>query len=109
MADEKKTTGRAYIPPSDHRLIVRPVITEKSTQARERLGKYMFEVREESTKHTIRRAVERLFDVKVRSVNLIRRHGKMRRVRQTPGWTKSTKRAVVTLEAGQKIAFFEGI
>lgn len=108
MADSKQT-GRAIATSRDNRLIVRPLITEKSTRARETMGKYTFEVAEEATKRAIQQAVERMFEVKIRKVNLIRHHGKMRRVRTRPGWTKDTKRAVVTVEPGQKIAFFEGI
>ena len=95
--------------PSDNRMIVRPIITEKATRAREQFGKYVFEVIENASKRGIRHAVERLFNVKVRKVNLVRHHGKMRRVRTRPGWTSDTKRAVVTVEPGQKIAFFEGL
>lgn len=112
MVEQKTPAAPKSAPVSfshDNTMILRPVITEKSTASRELMGKYTFEVAEKSTKVGVRRAVERLFGVKVRKVNLVRRHGKMRRVRQSPGWTKDTKRAVVTIEPGQKIAFFEGI
>ncbi len=108
MADEKKSAA-PVARAADHRLIVRPIVTEKTTTARETIGKYMFEVAEGSTKAGIRRAVERMFAVSVHRVNVVRRHGKVRRVRNRPGLTKSTKRAIVTLSPGQKIAFFEGI
>lgn len=108
MADSKVSVKK-YASSADNRLIVRPVITEKSTKARETLGKYMFEVTDRATKRGVWQAVERMFGVKIRKVNLLRCHGKMRRVRTRPGWTSDTKRAVVTVEPGQKIAFFEGI
>jgi len=107
VADPKSGAPVATI--ADNRLIVRPIITEKTTRSRETMGKYAFEVAEAATKHAVGRAIERMFGVKVRKVNLVRRHGKMRRVRSKPGWTSDTKRAIVTVEAGQKIVFFEGI
>lgn len=109
MAEDKKTSAQAVPTIEDHRLIVRPIITEKSTWSREKLGKYTFEVAKAATKHNIGSAIERLFNVKVRKVNVFSRPGKMRRVRSRAGWTNDTKRAIVTVEAGQKIAFFEGI
>ena len=110
MAEEKKAQPSRSLPlAADHVLIVRPIITEKTTAARERLGKYTFEVADHATKRTVQGAVQRLFNVKVTKVNMVHRPGKTRRVRSVPGLTKSTKRAIVTLEAGQKIAFFEGL
>lgn len=106
---EPKAPAKAFALPEDNRLIVRPIITEKATLAREAFGKYTFEVTDRASKKAVQRAIERMFSVKVRKVNLVRRHGKMRRVRMRPGWTNDTKRAVVTIEPGQKIAFFEGI
>lgn len=108
VVDKEKTPSR---PPSiaENALIVRPIITEKSTDARERLQKYTFEVIEQATKRGVQNAVEKLFNVKVQKVNIVRRHGKRRVVRAKPGWTKDRKRAVVTVAPGQKITFFEGI
>ncbi|MBI4178718.1 50S ribosomal protein L23 [bacterium] len=114
MAEDKKPAPAAPVASgaarlADNTLIVRPIITERSTQARERLGKYTFEIVEKATKADVRGAVERIFGVKVRKVNLLRRHGKQRRVRAVIGKTSDTRRAIVTVEPGQKIAFFEGL
>lgn len=87
----------------------RPMVTEKGT----RLGgesKYVFEVLRGSNKHQIREAVEKAFNVRVVSVNVINVKGKPRRVRggraiHAPNWRK----AVVTLAVGEKIELFEGI
>lgn len=93
----------------DQSVILRPVITEKSTRQREKQNKVTFEVKQDAEKHAIKRAVERMFEVKVEKVNVQHRPGKMRRVRFREGLTRETKRAVVTLAAGSKIEFFEGI
>jgi large subunit ribosomal protein L23 len=78
------------------------VRTEKSTVV-EPQGKYLFLVANESNKIEIKRAVESLYKVKVADVNTMITRGKMKRVRYQVGKTPDTKRAIVTLKAGQKI------
>jgi large subunit ribosomal protein L23 len=86
----------------------RPIISEKSTALQQR-DKYTFEVARDANKQQIKRAVERAFQVKVVRVNVItmppKWRGPGRRRSQTSPW----KKAVVTLEPGQKIEFFEGL
>jgi large subunit ribosomal protein L23 len=86
----------------------RPVITEKNTMLTEQ-SKYTFEVAREANKPQIKEAVEKAFKVKVVSVNVIHVPGKMRRAGRQRGMTPSWKKAVVTLEPGNKIEFFEGV
>ncbi len=86
----------------------RPVITEKNTMLTEQ-SKYTFEVAREANKPQIKQAVEKAFKVKVVSVNVIHVPGKMRRAGRQRGMTPSWKKAVVTLEPGNKIEFFEGV
>jgi large subunit ribosomal protein L23 len=76
--------------------------TEKGTQ-QEPFGKYLFEVSGRANKIQIKKAVEDIYKVKVRSVNSVNVKGKLRRVRQELGKTAAWKKAVVTLEEGQKI------
>ena len=76
--------------------------TEKGT-AQEPLGKYLFEVSNRATKIQIRKAVEEIYKVKVKSVNTINVAGKLKRVRQELGSTPDWKKALVTLKEGQKI------
>ena len=64
--------------PRHYDVIVAPVITEKATMASE-LNKVVFKVRKDATKPQIKDAVERLFDVKVESVNTLLRKGKTRK------------------------------
>ena len=83
-------------------VIIRPVISERSYEMIEN-GKYTFEVAKDSNKIEIKNAVEKIFNVKVVSVNTSTVKPKPKRVRYTPGHTKSWKKAIVKLNEGQKI------
>jgi large subunit ribosomal protein L23 len=89
-------------------VLVRPVVSEKSYALMED-GAYVFVVASDATKVDVRNAVEQVFGVKVKSVNTLNRKGKTRRNRKTNtvGKRSATKRAVVTLAAGDKIDLFE--
>ena len=91
-----------------YEVLRRPAITEKNTILQEQ-DKYAFEVAQGVNKLQVKQAVEEAFKVKVRSVNMITVPGKTRRVGRRQVKTPSWKKAVVTLEAGQKIEFFEGV
>jgi large subunit ribosomal protein L23 len=82
--------------------IVSPVITEKATIASEQ-NKVVFKVAKTATKPQIKAAVERLFDVKVESVNTSIRKGKNKVFRGIRGTQSDVKKAVVTLAEGHKI------
>jgi large subunit ribosomal protein L23 len=84
------------------------VITEKATNASEH-SKVIFKVALDATKPQIKDAVEKLFDVKVKSVNTLRRRGKWKAFKGRFGLQSTTKRAVVTLEEGQKIDVTTGL
>ena len=92
-----------------HEVIRRPLLTEKSTIGREELNLATFAVDPRATKHDVRRAVERLFDVSVLSVRTMRQHRKKRRVGKNLGTRSEWKKAIVQLAEGQSIEFFEGI
>lgn len=89
-------------------VLKRPVITEKSTLLQEQ-NKYVFEVREGSNKSQVREAVERAFQVTVKSVNIVRHAGERKRL-GNGRWTQrsGSKNAVVTLAPGDTIQLFEG-
>ncbi len=90
-------------------IIIRPIITEK-TMAGIQEKKYTFEVAQAATKIDVARAVEELFGVKVSKVNTLHVRGQMRRQGRFEGYTKSWKKAVVTLtEASKTIEFFESM
>ena len=97
--------------PSDPRLydvIIAPVITEKSTMASER-NQVIFKVASKATKPQIKEAVEKLFDVKVKSVNTLVRKGKTKVFRGQFGSQSDVKRAIVTLEEGHRIDVTTGL
>jgi large subunit ribosomal protein L23 len=68
-----------------YEVIKRPLMTEKSTSIGEKQNSYLFEVDISSTKEDIKEAVEKLFDVKVRDVNTMINHGKIKRVGRHQG------------------------
>jgi len=88
---------------SHHEVLIRPVLTEKTTHAIEVLNCYAFEVAPTANKIQVRNAVEELFDVKVLKVNIRNRRGKRKRVGRSVGFGKDTKQAIVTLRTGDKI------
>ncbi len=89
-------------------VILSPVITEKATIASEH-NQVIFKVAPKATKPQIKEAVEKLFDVKVKSVNTLVRKGKMRAFRGSVGRQSDTKRAIVTLEEGHRIDVTTGL
>jgi large subunit ribosomal protein L23 len=94
--------------PRHYDVIVAPVITEKATMAAEE-NKVVFKVRKDATKPQIKEAVERLFDVKVESVNTAIRKGKKKVFRGFKGTQSDVKKAVVTLAEGHKIDITTGL
>ena len=91
-------------------IIIKPVITEQSMEATED-KKYVFKVATDANKTEIKKAIEKIFDVKVEKVNTIRREGKEKRQGAAPaGRRASYKKAMVKLTADSKtIEFFEGM
>jgi large subunit ribosomal protein L23 len=94
--------------PRHYDIILSPVITEKATIASEH-NKVTFKVAGTATKPQIKEAVEKLFDVKVKSVNTLTRKGKVRMFRNIRGQRSDVKRAIVTLEEGHKIDVTTGL
>jgi large subunit ribosomal protein L23 len=80
-------------------IIVKPIVSEKSYNLIDE-GKYTFLVDPRSNKTEIKNAIEKIFDVKVASVNTLNRPGKSRRTKFGLGKRKDTKRAIVTLREG---------
>ena len=91
---------------SDHGILLRPILTEKTTFGIEVLNAYVFEVHPSANKVQVRKAVETLFDVKVTKVNIRNRKGKRKTVGRSVGYGKDTKHAVVTLAAGDKLEIY---
>jgi len=91
-----------------YEVLRRPLITEKNAGLQAQ-GKYAFEVAKDANKHQVKQAVEKAFNVKVTAVNMLTVHGKRRRMGRREILTPSWKKAVVTLQPGDKIGFFEGV
>jgi large subunit ribosomal protein L23 len=89
-------------------IVVKPVITEKSTLLSEN-NQVMFRVHLKATKPQIRSAIEQLFNVKVTGINTQVRKGKTKRWKGTEYIRSDYKQAVVTLAAGQSIDVTTGI
>jgi large subunit ribosomal protein L23 len=94
--------------PRHYDVIISPVITEKATLASER-NQVMFKVAGSATKLQIKEAVEKLFDVKVKSVNTHVRKGKVKAFKGRIGTQSPVKRAIVTLEEGHRIDVTTGL
>jgi len=90
-------------------IIIRPILSEK-TYAGIQEKKYAFEVAKSSNKVEIKKAIEEIFGVKVKSVNTVNCNGKLKRQGKTQGYTSDYKKAYVTLTADSKaIEFFESL
>ena len=94
--------------PRHYDVIVSPVITEKATTASE-VNKVVFKVALTATKPQIKEAVEKLFDVKVKSVNTLVRKGKTKVFKGRKGVQNDVKKAVVTLAEGHSIDITTGL
>ena len=94
--------------PALHQVVVRPLVTEKSSAAFQDRGEYAFEVHPEANKHQIRAALEQLFDVTVTSVRTMQVRRKTVVRGRTLGTTARWKKAIVRLKDGDSIAVFEG-
>jgi large subunit ribosomal protein L23 len=98
---------------SDMEILMKPIVTEKMTEQGESLNRYGFIVNVKADKVQIKKAVEELYDVHVRSVNTMKYDGKMKtRYTKTgvvSGRTNAYKKAIVTLDDNDTIDFYSNI
>ncbi len=94
--------------PDMHQILQRPVLTEKSTLLREGHNKVAFVVHPSANKIDVKSAVERMLNVKVIDVNMMKVRGKIKRLGRFAGRKPNWKKAIVTLKAGEKLDLFEG-
>ena len=85
-------------------IIIAPIITERSALL-EQEGKYVFKVDTKANKVQIKQAIEKIFNVKVLSVNTSNSHPKKKRVGKYSGMTNKYKKAIVKLAKGSTISF----
>jgi large subunit ribosomal protein L23 len=93
---------------NEYDIVLRPIITEKSTLLKDAGNQYIFEVQRDANKIEIKKAVEKLFKVKVVSVNIANMEGKKKRLGRFEGKKPDWKKAVVKLSPKDKITIFEG-
>lgn len=84
-----------------HSVLKGPCLTEKAALLQEDDGKVVFKVHPKANKIEVKRAVELIFNVKVKNVRTANMHGKQKRVGKTVGFTKNWKKAYVTLSEGE--------
>jgi large subunit ribosomal protein L23 len=94
--------------PDVHRIVVAPIVTEKSSAAYAARKEYAFRVRPDATKPVIKAAIETLFKVTVTDVRTLVVRAKRRTYGRYVGRRPSWKKAIVTLKDGDTIAIFEG-
>ena len=89
-----------------YQIIIRPIITEKGVHVSSTRNTYTFEVHKLASKTDIKEAIEKLYDVKVVSVNTQNRSGKKRRTRNGIGETRSWKKAMIKLDDEYRIDLY---
>jgi large subunit ribosomal protein L23 len=87
------------------KVLLSPVISEKSTLAADAANQFVFKVATDATKPEIKQAVEKLFNVKVAAVQISNMKGKQKTTRYVAGRRKNWKKAYVRLESGHDISF----
>lgn len=91
-------------------ILIKPIVTEKSTMLKELVGQVAFMVRPDANKIAVRKAVEEAFDVRVTKVSIVNRKPRQRsRFGRKTGTKSGWKKAYVSLAEGQRIDLFEGV
>jgi large subunit ribosomal protein L23 len=89
--------------------IIRPLITEKTSIQKEDFNQVSFEVDRRANRVEIRRAVEKIFNVRVADVRTMQIKGKVKQRGRIVGKRRDWKKAIVKLMPGERIDFFEGV
>jgi large subunit ribosomal protein L23 len=92
-----------------YKILLKPLVTEKSNLLRESSNQVVFKVAFDAKKQTIKAAVEKAFKVTVEDVRTLIVRGKFKTVGRFTGKKSNWKKAVVSLKAGDKIDIFEGV
>jgi large subunit ribosomal protein L23 len=90
-----------------HRVLIRPLLTEKITGLREKTNTVGFVVHPDANRIQIRQAVEALLKVKVAKINIMNIRGKIKRLGRVSGMRSDWKKALVTLKEGEKLEMYE--
>lgn len=90
-------------------IVRRPIITEKTTAQKELHNQITFEVSQSVNSIEVKKAIEKIFDVRVDKVRVLNVKGKVKRRGNILGKRRNFKKALVTLSDGERIEFFEGV
>lgn len=88
-------------------IIIRPVVTEKSSRLQATENKITFVVDKKANKTAIKQAIQEIYNIKPVAVNTVNVHPKKKRVGRFSGYTSAYKKAVVTLPEGSTIALYD--
>ena len=89
-------------------VLIQPHVSEKAAMVTEKANQYVFRVRGDASRAEVKQAVELMFEVKVKGINLMNKPGKTRRFRNVAGKRNGFKKAYVSLHDGQSIDFTGG-
>ncbi|UCD25136.1 MAG: 50S ribosomal protein L23 [Gemmatimonadota bacterium] len=92
----------------DYEVVIKPVVTEKTSAAYGARKEYAFRAHPKATKHQIKEAIEQLFDVRVLKVRTMQQRAKIKTMGRTKGLSTRWKKAYVTLHEDDSIEVFEG-
>lgn len=92
-----------------HEILIKPLLTEKSTALREEANKICFAVHPRANKIEIKKAVEEVLKVRVEKVNIQNVIGKTKITGRYVGKKPDWKKAIITLKEGEKLDIFEGV
>jgi large subunit ribosomal protein L23 len=92
-----------------HKILMKPLVTEKSMQSLQESNRVSFKVKRDANKIQVRTAIEQIFEVTVESVNMVTVRGKKKKFGRSVGQSKDWKKAIVKLKEGDKIELFEGV
>ncbi len=85
-----------------------PYVTEKTNLIKETENKFCFKVAKNTNKVEVKKAVEKIFSVKVEKIGILNMQGKKKRLGKNEGKKSSWKKAIITIKKGDKIGIFEG-
>ena len=121
VLDKKKILGKKKIRKKDkqekkarrvvgsaYKILIKPIVSEKATV----LGvenKYVFQVSKKANKRVISVAIQAVYGIKPKKINIVNLYGKVRKYGRVTGRTSDKKKAIVTLPAGKTIQIYEGV
>ncbi len=85
-----------------------PYVTEKTNLIKDAENKFCFKVDKNTNKTEVKKAVEKIFSVKVEKIGILNMQGKKKRLGKSEGKKPSWKKAIITIKKGDKIGIFEG-